>query len=67
MAEKTCVVRVQLCLRHPDFLLNSGRGIMMPEEQAGIHSVKGPDLLATSTALWASSSLKMSFATSIPS
>jgi hypothetical protein len=67
MAEKTCVVRVQLCLRHPDFLLNSGRGIMMSEEHASIYSVKGPDLLATSTAPWASSSLKTSFATSIPS
>jgi hypothetical protein len=66
MAEKTCVVRVQLCLRHPDFLLNSGRGIMMSEEPS-IYSVKGPDLLATSTAPWASSSLKTSFATSIPS
>jgi hypothetical protein len=66
MAKKTCVVRVQLCLRHPDFLLNSGRGIMMSEEPS-IYSVKGPDLLATSTAPWASSSLKTSFAASIPS
>ena len=40
---------------------------MMSEEQASIYSVKGPDLLATSTAPWASSSLKTSFATSIPS
>jgi hypothetical protein len=38
---------------------------MKSEEQAGIHPVKGPDLLATSTALRASS-LKTSFASSTP-
>jgi hypothetical protein len=58
-------MRVQPFQRHFAFVPHGDEAAMKSEEQAGIHPVKGPDLLATSTALRASS-LKTSFASSTP-